>query len=279
MKIGQDFRNLMREPLAHFLVAGMLVFIVASWRGAPVDPAERTITIDEARVNWLASQFTQTWQRSPNPAEIDQLIREYVKEEVYYREALRMGLDQDDPIVRRRMRAKMEFLAASAVESETPDEATLQRWFDQNKKRYTRDALYSFDQIYLGAADDPGARERADALMPRLKAGAAFEGIGIPISLPATLEGAGQARIENDFGPDFAAALPAMKSDNWQGPIASGFGLHLVRVRAVAAGRVPPLADIRQQVENDWRTATREAREAAAYQALLDGYRVRIAKP
>ena len=279
MKIGQDFRNLMREPLAHFLVAGMLVFIVASWRGAPVDPAERTITIDEARVNWLASQFTQTWQRSPNPAEIDQLIREYVKEEVYYREALRMGLDQDDPIVRRRMRAKMEFLAASAVESETPDEATLQRWFDQNKKRYTRDALYSFDQIYLGAADDPGARERADALMPRLKAGAAFERIGMPISLPAKLEGADQARIENDFGPDFAAALPAMKSDNWQGPIASGFGLHLVRVRAVAAGRVPPLADIRQQVENDWRTATREAREAAAYQALLDGYRVRIAKP
>ena len=101
-------RGLLREPLVHFLAAGLLVFVIASWRGASVDPSDRTITIDEDRVTWLVSQFERTWQRSPSPPEIDQLIRDYVKEEVYYREGLRMGLDQDDPIIRRRLRSKME---------------------------------------------------------------------------------------------------------------------------------------------------------------------------
>lgn len=279
MKIGEQIRGLLREPLVHFLAAGLLVFVIASWRGASVDPSDRTITIDEDRVTWLVGQFERTWQRSPSPAEIDQLIRDYVREEVYYREALRMGLDQDDPIIRRRLRSKMEFLASSQVESAPATEADLQGWLASHQARYAQGTRYSFDQLYLGSADDPAIAAQAPALQRALATGKDWRTLGQAISLPRQMAGADATAIANDFGEEFAAALAGIKPGDWQGPVKSGFGLHLVRITATAPGRVPPLAAVRQRVENDWRDATLSERQDRAYQALLDGYRVRIEKP
>lgn len=279
MNIGEQLRRLVREPLVHFLAAGVLVFVIASWRGAAVDPADRTITIDEDRVTWLVGQFEQTWQRSPSPLEIDQLIRDYVKEEVYYREALRMGLDQEDPVIRRRLRSKMEFLAASQVESAPATDAELAAWLNAHKAQYAEGARYSFDQIYLGSADDPKIAAQAPALKRALAAGKDWRAEGQAISLPAQMVQADATAIGNEFGEDFAAALPAIAVGGWQGPVKSGFGLHLVRITQFVPGRVPPLSAVRQRVENDWREATLSDRQDRAYQALLDGYSVRIKKP
>lgn len=279
MTLGEQIRGLVREPLVHFLAAGLIVFMIASWRGGAVDPADRTITIDEDRVTWLVSQFEQTWQRSPSPAEIDQLIRDYVKEEVYYREALRMGLDQDDPVIRRRLRSKMEFLASSQVESTPASEADLQAWLKAHQAQYAEGTRYSFDQIYLGSADDPQLKAKAATLKRALAAGKDWRGLGQTISLPAQMTQADATAIGNEFGEDFAAALPRVTPGGWQGPIQSGFGAHLVRITQLVPGRVPPLSAVRQRVENDWREATLSDRQDRAYQALLDGYSVRIKKP
>ncbi len=276
---GKSFKTVAREPLVHFLIAGLFVFALASWRGAAVDPADRTITIDEDRVSWLAEQFSRTWQRSPNPEEIDQLIRDYVKEEVYYREALRMGLEQDDPIIRRRLRSKMEFLAAAEVEADVPDEATLQAWLAENQGRYAQSARFSFEQVYLGAANDPAAQMRAQPVLAQLNKGAAPAGLGQPLSLPVRLEDADRTAVANDFGDGFATAVAKFRPGRWQGPVESGFGLHLVRVTRVETPKPPKLAEVRQQVENDWRAATLEERQERGYQALLNGYSVRIEKP
>lgn len=279
MKIGEQLKSFAKEPLAHFLVAGLFVFLVASWRSGAVDPADRTITIDEAKVNWLAGQFQQTWQRQPNAAEVDNLIREYVNEEVYYREAMRLGLDQDDLVIRRRLRSKMEFLAASQVEAMVPDEATLQKWLDDHPARYAGQVRISFDQVWLGsAADDAVAASAKDALS-RLNRGQHPETVGKPISLPAKLEAANKADISRQFGDDFAAALAKAKPGQWVGPVTSGYGLHLVRIRSAEAEEKPKLVDVRQQVENDWRAETAIERQAKAYQALLDGYAIKIVKP
>lgn len=279
MDRGLRLKSLAQEPLVHFLLAGLLVFGIASWRGTAVDPADRTIKIDEDRVGLLAQQFEQTWQRSPSGAEVDQLIRDYVREEIYYREALRMGLDQDDPIIRRRLRSKMEFLAASQVESAIPTDAELQAWMARNPGRYAPGSRYSFDQVYIGPANDPDIDQRVETALARLRAGAVPTSVGQPLSVPARLEDKGVDAISNDFGDGFAAALRTLKSGDWSGPIASGFGMHLVRITQITPGTPPQLADVRQRVENDWRAATLEARQAKAYQALLDGYSVQIKKP
>jgi len=275
MMMGERLRRIAREPLVHFLAAGLLVFAFASWRGIAVDPADRTIAIDESRVTWLTRQFEQTWQRAPNPPEIDQLIRDYIKEEIYYREALRMGLDQDDAIIRRRLRSKMEFLAAAAVESATPSDAELQNWFVRNAPRYATDARVSFDQIFLGTPQDG----QAAAMTARLNKGASAQGLGQSISLPPSLNRASRADIATTFGDDFADALIVGKVGQWTGPVSSGFGSHIVRISAIEPGQKPSFESVRERVENDWRAATLIARQDKAYQTLLDAYTVRIEKP
>lgn len=264
----------LREPLVHFLLAGLAVFAFLAWRGDPVDPASRTIQIDEPQVQQLGERFAQTWRRAPSPAELDGLIRDYIKEEVYYREALRLGLEADDTIIRRRLRSKMEYLATAQAENATADDVTLQRWLDKHVARYSDGARYSFDQIYV--RDAAGAAS-AQALLAK---GADWTNLGTQISLPRSVEDTDSTQIARDFGEGFAKALSQLKpGTKWAGPVESGFGQHLVRIRALSIGQKPSLAAVRQRVENDWRSETAKVREAAAYQALLDGYTITIAKP
>ena len=272
-------RTILREPLLHFLIAGLAIFGFSAWRGEAVDPASRTIMINAEQVENLTTRWAQTWQRPPTGAEIDGMIRDYIKEEVYYREAKRLGLDDDDAIIRRRLRSKMEFLAGAEIENAAPSDATLQAWLDKNPAKYAADARYSFDQIYLTANDADAARDRATTLLARLNKGGDWQAFGDSISLPPSLEDAAKANVAREFGDGFAASLAAQRIGGWAGPVASGFGLHLVRLRAVKTSDKPNLAQVRQTVENDWRAATLADREAKAYQALLDGYTIRIAKP
>lgn len=274
-----QLRAALKEPLVHFLLAGLALFLFFAWRGDAIDPESRTITITEAQVERLAAGWTQTWQRPPTQAEIDGLIRDHVKEEVYYREGIRLGLDQDDTIIRRRIRSKMEFLASSELENEAPDDATLQALLDKSPKAYAADARYSFDQIYLATQDEAAARARATQILAALNTGTDWQKLGDSISLPRSPDNVDRTRIASDFGDEFAASLAGLKAGSWSGPVASGFGLHIVRIRTAQASSKPRLADVRQKLENDWRAQTVKDREAKAYQALLDSYTIRIAKP
>ncbi len=271
MTLRENAGRLVREPLVHFLVAGALIFAV--WGGGG-DVADRTITVTEAQVRGLAEQWEQQWHRQPTPAEIDGLIRDLVKDEVYYREAVRMGLDKDDIIIRRRMRSKMEFLVAAQAENETPTDTALQRWLDGHRRDYATNPMLSFDQVYVGSD-----AARAAVALANIVKGADPARFALPLSVPAALDDAPSGDIDRQFGDGFAKAVAALPPGGWAGPVASGFGQHLVRLRKLVPGAVPPLAAVRKAVENDWREANRTTRENAAYQALLDGYTIRIAKP
>ena len=279
MMIFARLRGWLREPLIHFLLAGFAVFLWSAWRGNAVDPASRTITIDAPQVERLAQSWAQTWQRPPTAPEVDGLIRDFIKEEIYYREALRLGLDADDTVIRRRLMSKMEFLASAQVENSTPSDAQLQQWLNTHRTRYAAGSRYSFDQIYLAATDEVAARRRASGLLTQLNRGADWRTLGDPLSVPHSMEAADGQAISRDFGDDFATQLSAVPLGQWSGPIASGFGLHVVRVRRAASTGPVTLSAVRQQVENDWRAATIEQRQNNAYQALLDGYTIKIARP
>jgi hypothetical protein len=185
---------------------------------------------------------------------------------------MRMGLDVDDPVIRRRLRAKMEFLAIAQIQNMEPSETTLQSLYAANKIRYAEKPAFSFDQIFLG--DDEDA---AKASVLALNAGRQVQ--GQPLSVSASMEKAASDSIGREFGDGFADSLRNLPKGRWSGPVQSGFGWHAVRIRDFVASATPPLTDIRQRVSNDWRADTQATREATAYQALLDGYDIRIAKP
>lgn len=271
-----DFlHHFIREPLVHFLALGFALFLFFGWTGSNLDPASRTIVIDEPKVEQMAARWTQVWQRAPTPAEIDAMIRDHVREEIYYREAVRIGLDTDDVIIRRRLRNKMEYLARAELDNVVPTDAELQKWLSAHPAHYAAGAKVSFDQVYLG----PGKEAEAKALLAELRGGADWRGRGERIALPISVETADRSTIAHVFGDDFARDLLTQPPGSWEGPIHSGFGLHLVRVRSQVPGKPAALEDVRQAVENDWRAATAKAREDRAYQALLGAYHIRIAKP
>lgn len=283
MAIKARIRGCFKEPLVHFLLAGFAVFLFFLWRGESADPDSRKIKIDEAHVARLAAQFEQARARPPSAREIDGLIRDSIKEEIYYREALRLGLDMDDVIIRRRLRSKMEFLARSELENIRPNNDILQEILDENPAKYGDDPIVDFDQLYMGERQSETA---IAALLENLNntnySDQNWRKLAQKIALPQSMENAAMGDIARKFGDDFALILSQQNRGEyakWTGPVRSGFGLHLVRIQNVKIAKKPQLDDIRQRLENDWRAATAKQREAQAYQALLDAYDIRIEKP
>lgn len=246
MTVRETAARVLREPLVHFLLAGALVFALF---GADNAPQDRRIVIDAAQVKRLSAEFAQTFRRPPTHTELDALIDNAVRDEVYYREALRLGLDQDDVVVRRRMRLKMEGFATTPVDLAAPSDRVLQDWLDRHPARFAGEPLYSFEQRFVGDA----------------------------LPLPTKLAAASQGDIAAQFGEQFAEALDRLPVGRWTF-VTSGFGEHQVRLTERRPVPPPRLAAIRQQVENDWRAAQAKASSERAYRTLRDGYVVSVAR-
>jgi hypothetical protein len=169
----------------------------------------------------------------------------------------------------------MEFLATSQVENAVASDETLQKLLDANPLKYATGSRFSFDQIYFDADDF----EAANLALQKLTSGQDWQTLGAAISLPKSMDRSSRAEIAKIFGEPFADAIGNLKPNKWAGPVQSGFGVHLVRITQIAAGVPAQLKDVRRSIENDWHAATIREREEAAYQALLDGYTIKIAKP
>ena len=188
-----------------------------------------------------------------------------------YREALRLGLDEADAVIRKRLAQKMDVIAASAADAEAPSNATLERWLKAHPERFAQDMTLTFDQLYFTE------RSRANVAKTLLGAGANWTKVGDAVSLPAHFERAGRKTVSDEMGAEFVHAIEGMESGTeWRGPIESALGWHLVRLTARQPGTLPPLSAIRGRVEDDWRAETGRARKDAAYQTLRDAYRVKI---
>jgi hypothetical protein len=260
-----------REPLVHFLVAGALVFAFFSMRGNEVDPASRVIDVDRETQAQIALGFERMMSRPPTDAELSGLIENYVHDEILYREAIRLGFDRDDAIVRRRLAQKMDMAASARAETERPSDATLRDWYTKHSAKFSEETKYSFDQLWFEK------EEEASSGLAQLRGGSDWHQLEGGISLPPSVEQDPRNKVLSEFGELFVAGLDELEPDgDWYGPLPSGFGWHLVRLRARDPGKVPPLEQVREDVEDDWRSATIADRRDKAYQVLRDAYRVEI---
>jgi len=267
---------LLHEPLVHFLMLGALVFVAMAGR-AP-DLGERRIIVDEPVVAGLVNHHVRAFRRPPTAEELDGLIRDHVRGEVYYREALRLGLDTDDEVVKKRLRNKMLAIAGAEAEAAQPSDAELQALLDADPARYAAPPRYRLEQIYLGP-DAPALRAAAAAEIGRIPKGARPSITTQPLPLPARFDDASQTDLAEQLGDDFATALARLPVGTWMGPVVSGFGLHLVRIDQRVQPPRPRLADVRQRLENDWRSDAIRKAQDAHLQQLLDSYAVEIKRP
>lgn len=266
-------RTVLASPLLHFFVLGGLIFALyaaVSPRGeAPV--RSDALVVSQEQAARLAEEFAATWSRPPSAQELEGLIDDWLMEEALVREALALGLDRGDPMVRNRLRQKMVFLAEAPVAGLTPDDETLAAHFEANARRYAAPAVVSFAQILLPADASPAD---ADALKTRLEGGADPALAGRATLLPGEVGPIDVAAAGRTFGGGFAAALAGLPVGRWSGPVPSAYGEHLVRIESRSPAAAPPLERVRDRVLADWRAEeSRRLREAYA-RSLLDRYTV-----
>lgn len=268
-------KRVIREPLVHFLLLAALVFAAYGLVTAR-QPATGTIDVTQAKIEQMAGLFAKTWQRPPTAEELKGLIDDYVKEEIYVREALRLGLDLDDAVIRKRLRLKMEYLNAADSEASPPTEAQLKAYLDSHPDKFRQAPRVSFEQVYINPErHGPDAGAAAKALLEPLRKDANYAATaGDPALLPAAMPLTDQPGIAGVFGEDFAGAVIDVAPGQWQGPISSDIGLHLVKVTERAPGSLPALKDIRPTVEREWMNDHRNLVEQQRFDDLLKRYKV-----
>jgi PPIC-type PPIASE domain len=272
-------KNLVREPLAHFLVLGALIFGAFKFISREtIEPGK--ILITQGRIESLETAFSRTWRRPPTATELAGLIRDYVREEVFAREAVTLGLDKDDTIIRRRLRQKLEFVSEDVAAHAEPTEEQLRAYLQAHPDTFRGDRRFTFSQVYF----DPqrrGANLRRDAahVLAQLgRSGAKVDPatLGDSLMLESEFKALPASEVVKQFGEKFAAALGEMTTGQWQGPIESGFGMHLVLVSERTGGSLPALEDVRTAVRREWTNARRMEANEKFYQTLLQRYIVTI---
>lgn len=260
-----------RDPLVAFLIIGGLLFVIAGGTGAD---DQSTIQIRNQDIDRLTQQWAMQMQRQPTPRELQGLLDQHIKEEIYYREALRLGLDVNDTIVRRRMVQKLTFLTEDLAVSAMPEPTTLQQFHLDNSSAYKEPQRYSFQHRYFSSD------RRADAQAVAQRAVTDPNLAGDPFMLQKQYAQRSEREVGDLFGREFARALSALTAaEQWQGPLQSAYGWHAVRLTKVTPSRTLSFDEVRDRVLADWQQARRKDANAKYYQALNERYEVQLPEP
>jgi len=274
-------KRILKEPLLHFLLLGAALFIV---NGLMQNPGPRSdageIVVTMGQVENIAATFAKTWQRPPTPEELAGLVRSHVREEVYYREAMAMGLDKDDTVIRRRLRQKMEFISEDIAAQAEPSDTELNAYMEAHADAYRIEPRFTFRQVYLNPEKHAENldRDTMQLLAQLNQAGAEADAsqLGDSLMVEHQFSVASTSEIGSQFGEQFATKLSELTPGQWQGPIKSGYGVHLVWISERTEGYLPALAEVRNAVRRDWENARRLEANDKFYQELLKRYTVTI---
>jgi len=271
------FKRFLREPLLHFIVIGGLFFVGYTVVNDTGTDSSGTISITPERIGQIATGFKGAWNRMPTAEELDNLIEEEIRSEVYYRDALALGLDRNDAIVRRRLRQKMEFLTDTGVYLKEPDPGELESYFTAHKLTYRSAPRLAFEQIYLGESP---AEETVSETLKSLLSGPPMDlsSLGQPTLLPAQLKLSQPDAIDSVFGKGFYNQIVGLPPGAWSGPVSSVYGTHLIRTLDGQPASMPPLEEVRDYVLNNWRAAKAEEYREQDYANRRSRYIVKVVR-
>ena len=277
-------KRLLKEPLLHFLLLGAGLFLVYSL--GPQNGSSsvtRKIIVTQGQLEHLVSGFAKAWQRPPAPDELEGLTQDWVREEVYCREAMAMGLDKDDTVIRRRLRQKLEFISDDIAAMAEPTDADLNAYFQTHLDTFSLEPRFTFRQVYLNPEKhrDTLVRDTTQLLAQLNGAGGDNDAStpGDPFLLEGQFAAVPASEVAKQFGEKFAAKLLSLPVGRWQGPVESGYGVHLVLVTERTEVRLPQLAEVRAAVRREWANARRLEANEKFYQNLLNRYTVTFERP
>ncbi|EJN26975.1 hypothetical protein PMI35_03668 [Pseudomonas sp. GM78] len=272
-------KRCLRQPLLHFLIAGFALFgLYGGLHRSTVNQDPQRIEITPEVVQWIAISWLARWQRPASEQQLQGLIDEYVKEEILYREALKLGLDKDDTIIRRRLAQKMDFLAEDVASLREPAPGVLEAWYNRHPDQYAPPPLATFHHLFF-ALDKRGADARVQAQAALSSLTDKHSGDGDAFMFNSAYSEQSQDQVARVFGSKFAVSLFKQAPGGWVGPVESGFGWHLVWIDTLAKPPAPAFETVAQQVKSDWLFEQRSKSKRANFDALKARYEVVVTLP
>lgn len=280
--MSNPLTRLLKEPLIQFLIIGAGIYGAYALFGTPEEDFRDTIVrVDSNRIEAMISQWESRWKRPPTRQEIEGLIQGYIREDVLYRQAVAMGLNEDDPITRRRMAQKLEFLTSDLARMQQPEEGELEQYFAENRASYRDPDLITFTHIFF----DPDKREDATLedvaeMLAQLQAAGEPDAetllAGDRFMLQNHFAAATELGISRQLGSEFSEAVMGLSPGQWHGPVLSGYGAHLVYVHDFVAAPPAELAGVQARVLDDWHSEKREKFNADFLESLKSRYEIVI---
>lgn len=276
-------KRVLREPLLHFVLLGAGIFAAYGLVSERSSTEPGKIIVTQGELESMVVGFTRTWQRPPSSEDLDRLINDRVREEVYYREAMALGLDKDDTVIRRRLRQKMEFITDDVSTQIQPSDEELEKFLAADPDSFRIGDRFSFTQVYLDrekyGANVARVAEQLRSQLNRVGGDADVSELGDATLLEHSYWKVPGTEIGKQFGDTFVASLRGLSGGQWQGPIESGYGLHFVYVRERETGGMPALADVREAVRTEWTNARRLETTEKFYDELRSKYQVTVERP
>ena len=280
-EIPAILQKILKEPLLHFLIISIGFFVFYSSNNKTSDKsiiAKSEIVISQSQVRNIKNQFERVWKRQPTEQETKGMLKGYIKEEILYREALSLGLDRDDTIIRKRMAQKIDFLFSDIASIAEPTEEQLEKHYHDSQSKYTRDVQLTFSHIYLNPTKhDNTLKTDAEKIIATLKNKKADPAdLGDPIMLEPIFNKIETSQINNLFAENFATDISTLETGKWQGPIKSGYGYHLVKIDQRIESQPTPFEEIRTIVKRDWKAIKQKESNDATYALMKQRYKITI---
>ncbi|NOR55866.1 MAG: hypothetical protein GQ531_06630 [Sulfurovum sp.] len=271
------FSTLLREPLFHFLLIGAVFFFVFSQMNTGEDENSPQIIITKAKIETLANNFAKAKGRLPSPQEMKIQLEYDIREQVLYREAMAMGLDKDDMIIRRRLTQKMKYLFNDLGVVGKASEEELKKFVADHPSKFMVPATISFAQVYFEPSEhETTLVEDANALLEKLRISTVKESIGLGDRslLPYDFRNERKTDIDSMFGKEFTKQAFSSPTNSWEGPFESAYGVHLIYIHERTEDHLPPLADIRERAQREWMSLKQHEVNEIFYQSLHQRYEI-----
>jgi hypothetical protein len=277
--------KLFKEPLLQFILLGAVLFGVYSWvsssRASKQENLDRKFTVSRLQIEALATQHQSRWNRPPTDEELKNLVDELIREEVLYREALTLKLDENDNVIRRLLRQKLELITENIASMAQPSDRDLQQFLEENPDPFREPPRFTFRQIFLNPdkRGDAIHTEAASLLADLNEAGpkANIDELGDRLmAIDTEYTDTPEWQISRAFGQGFTDQLAQLPLGEWTGPILSGYGMHLVLLENLVDDRLPALADIREKVAQEWTAAQAKQLKEDVYQELRNQYKITV---
>ena len=274
--------RLIKEPLVHFLVIGAAIFVLYGFMGQQdVEEQERTITITAGEIGWLTDTWAKRWNRPPTTEERAGIIDQYLREMILYREAVAMGLDRDDTVIRRRLAQKLEFLSQDLITPQPPTEEELQSYFKSHIDRYQAPDLITLTHVFVDP-DLRGDQTLVDAEVIKKQLQALKEppqdarSYGYTFMLQSYYPERSEAELLKLFGSGFARSVFELATRQWHAPVLSGYGTHVVYVHDHQEAEPPAFAEAEVQVRQEWESDKRKQLNEQFVASMIARYDVTI---